>query len=83
MNRDVFKGRWRRFRGRVLVAWGGVADDADAVVRGERDIVTGEILIQYGEERAAAVRALDGALARARAVAPEPPLSPIARAAGR
>ena len=83
MNRDVLKGRWRQLRGRVLVAWGGVADDADAVVRGERDIVMGEILIQYGEERAAAARALDGALARARVVVPEAPLSPIVRAAGR
>ena len=79
MNRDLLKGRWRRFRGRVLVAWGGVADDADAVVRGERDIVMGEILIQYGEERAAAGRAL----ARAHAVVPEPPLAPFVRAAGR
>ena len=83
MNRDVLKGRWRQLRGRVLVAWGGVADDADAVVRGERDIVMGEILLQYGEERAAAARTLAGALGQARLAAPSPTLPPIARVAGR
>lgn len=48
MNKDVLKGNWKQFRGKVQETWGKLTDDDLDRVEGQRDILMGKLQERYG-----------------------------------
>jgi uncharacterized protein YjbJ (UPF0337 family) len=59
MNRDVFEGKWKQFRGRVKEWWGDITDDELDRVEGRSDRMVGLLQEKYGYTRAEAEREID------------------------
>lgn len=51
MNRDIFEGKWRQFRGKIKHAWGDLTDDELDHVEGDYDEFVGLLQEKYGWER--------------------------------
>ncbi|MGQ0600356.1 MAG: CsbD family protein [Anaerolineales bacterium] len=51
MNDDVFKGKWKQFRGRVKEWWGDLTDDELDRVQGQREQFVGLLQERYGYTR--------------------------------
>lgn len=51
MNKDIFEGNWKEFKGKVKAQWGKLSDDRLDVVAGRRDQLAGEIQTAYGVSR--------------------------------
>ncbi|HEX6384809.1 MAG TPA: CsbD family protein [Anaerolineae bacterium] len=51
MNRDVFEGKWKQFRGKVKQAWGDLTDDELDRVQGDYEEFVGLLQEKYGWER--------------------------------
>ncbi len=51
MNRHVFEGKWKQFRGRLKQAWGELTDDELDRVEGNYDEFVGLLQEKYGWER--------------------------------
>jgi uncharacterized protein YjbJ (UPF0337 family) len=59
MNRDVLKGNWKQFRGKVKETWGELTDDEIAQVEGNYDQLVGKLQEKYGYSRDRAEREVD------------------------
>ncbi len=51
MNEDIFKGKWKQFRGSVKQWWGKLTDDDLDKVAGSRDKLIGILQERYGYDR--------------------------------
>jgi uncharacterized protein YjbJ (UPF0337 family) len=51
MNKDILKGNWKEFRGKVKKQWGKLTDDELDQVNGESDILIGKIQKAYGKSK--------------------------------
>ena len=56
MNRDVFEGNWRQFKGKVKEQWGKLTDDDIDIINGQREKLAGLLQEKYGLARDAAER---------------------------
>ncbi len=59
MNRDVFEGKWKQFRGRVKQQWGDLTDDDLDRIDGSYDRFIGVLQEKYGYSRAEAEAKVD------------------------
>lgn len=48
MNKDVFEGNWKQFKGKVKEEWGKLTDDDLDVIAGQRDQLAGRLQERYG-----------------------------------
>jgi len=48
MNKDIFEGNWKQFKGKVKEEWGDLTDDDIDVIAGKRDQLVGKIQERYG-----------------------------------
>ena len=51
MNKDIFEGNWRQFKGSVQKQWGKITDDKFDQIEGNREKLIGEIQEEYGVAR--------------------------------
>ena len=51
MNTDIFKGKWKQFRGKAKVWWGDLTDDQLDRVEGRWDSFVGLLQEKYGYTR--------------------------------
>ena len=51
MNKDVFEGKWKQFRGEVKMWWGVVTNDELEWAAGKLDVFTGLLQERYGYTR--------------------------------
>jgi uncharacterized protein YjbJ (UPF0337 family) len=56
MNKDIFKGNWKQFRGEVQKQWGQLTNDDLDVINGEYDKLVGRVQERYGWDRENAER---------------------------
>ncbi len=54
MNEDIFKGKWKQFRGAAQKQWGKLTDDQLDQVNGDRTKFLGIVQESYGIAREAA-----------------------------
>jgi uncharacterized protein YjbJ (UPF0337 family) len=54
VNRDIFEGKWKQFRGRVKQQWGDLTDDDLDRIDGSYDRFIGVLQERYGYSRAEA-----------------------------
>lgn len=59
MNRDIFEGKWKQFRGDVRKKWGELTDDDLAQINGDRDKLAGKLQERYGMVKEEADRQID------------------------
>ncbi len=59
MNRDIFAGKWKQFRGRVKQTWGDLTDDELDRIDGSYDRFVGVLQEKYGYGRAEAESKID------------------------
>jgi uncharacterized protein YjbJ (UPF0337 family) len=59
MNRDVLKGNWKQFRGKIKETWGELTDDDLQQVEGNYDQLVGKLQAKYGYSRDRAEREVD------------------------
>jgi uncharacterized protein YjbJ (UPF0337 family) len=51
MNEDIFKGKWKQFRGSAKQRWGELTDDELEQIEGRRDKLVGKLQERYGYTR--------------------------------
>lgn len=51
MNKDIWKGNWKQFKGDVQKQWGKLTDDSIDQIDGNREKLIGEIQEEYGKSR--------------------------------
>jgi uncharacterized protein YjbJ (UPF0337 family) len=56
MNRDIVKGNWKKFKGKVQVRWGTLIGDHLGVITGRRTQSAGERQWAYGVIRSKTLR---------------------------
>ena len=54
MNKDVFEGKWKQFRGEAKVWWGRLTDDDLDRAAGKFEVLAGLLQEKYGYTREAA-----------------------------
>lgn len=59
MNEDIFKGKWKQFKGKVQSEWGDLTDDELDRVEGNREQMIGLLQEKYGWKREAAEERLE------------------------
>ncbi len=59
MNWDQIEGRWKEFKGKAVEKWGDITDDDWDRMAGKRDQMVGYVQKKFGDDRAAAERAVD------------------------
>ena len=59
MNKDIFKGNWKQFKGKAKKNWGKLTDDDLDVVEGNADILAGKIQERYGISKDEAKKQID------------------------
>lgn len=48
MNKDIFQGNWKQFKGEVQKQWGKLTDDQLDQIEGNRTKLVGQIQKNYG-----------------------------------
>lgn len=48
MNKDIFQGNWKQFKGEVQKQWGKLTDDQLDQIEGNRTKLVGQIQEEYG-----------------------------------
>ncbi|MDP9196007.1 MAG: CsbD family protein [Pseudomonadota bacterium] len=48
MNRDIFAGKWKQFRGEVQKQWGKLTNDHLDQINGDREKLVGLVQERYG-----------------------------------
>lgn len=48
MNKDIFSGNWKQFKGEVKKQWGDLTDDQITQAEGSREKLVGKIQENYG-----------------------------------
>jgi uncharacterized protein YjbJ (UPF0337 family) len=51
MNKDIFEGNWRQFKGDIQKKWGKLTDDQIDQAEGDREKFLGTIQEEYGVAR--------------------------------
>lgn len=51
MNKDIFGGNWKQFKGEVQKQWGKLTDDQLDQIEGNREKLVGKIQENYGIAR--------------------------------
>lgn len=51
MNRDILKGRWLQFKGRIKREWGKLTDDDLDLIQGSYEMLVGRLQEHYGRLR--------------------------------
>lgn len=51
MNRDIFEGNWKKFKGDIQEKWGKLTDDQLDQINGNREKFYGELQRTYGIAR--------------------------------
>lgn len=51
MNRDVFEGNWKQFKGSIKARWGRLTDDELDEAEGNYEMLCGKIQEAYGLSR--------------------------------
>lgn len=51
MNKDIFSGNWKQFKGDVQKKWGKLTDDKIDQIQGDRNKLIGTIQENYGVMR--------------------------------
>lgn len=59
MNKDIFEGNWKQFKGKAKKQWGKLTDDDLDVVEGNADILAGKIQEKYGITKDEAKKQID------------------------
>lgn len=59
MNRDIFEGKWKQFKGEVKKQWGKLTDDEIDQINGQHEKMVGLLQERYGYSREQAERELD------------------------
>ena len=59
MNKDIFEGNWKQFKGKAKKNWGKLTDDDLDVVEGNADILSGKIQERYGLTKDEAKKQVD------------------------
>ncbi len=59
MNKDIFKGNWKQFKGKAKKQWGKLTDDDLDVIEGNTDILAGKIQERYGISKEEAKKQID------------------------
>jgi uncharacterized protein YjbJ (UPF0337 family) len=59
MNQDILKGQWKQLQGRIRQRWARFTDDDLAMIKGDRDVLTGKIQEYYGRSREQAEKDLE------------------------
>jgi len=59
MNRDIFEGKWKQFKGEVKKQWGKLTDDEIDQINGQHEKMVGLLQERYGYTRERAERELD------------------------
>ncbi|OLS03811.1 CsbD family protein [Tissierella creatinophila] len=59
MNKDIFEGNWKQFKGKAKKNWGKLTDDDLDVVEGNSDILAGKIQERYGITKDEAKKQID------------------------
>ncbi len=54
MNKDIFGGNWKKFKGEVQKQWGKLTDDQFDQIAGNREKLIGSIQESYGVAKDAA-----------------------------
>lgn len=62
MNKDVLKGNWKQFKGRIKEQWGKLTNDDVDRIEGSWDRLVGAVQERYGYERAKAEQEVDNYL---------------------
>lgn len=62
MNEDIFKGKWKQFKGDVQKKWGKLTNDDLDRIEGNREKMIGTLQERYGYKREEAKRELDAYL---------------------
>jgi uncharacterized protein YjbJ (UPF0337 family) len=48
MNKDIFKGKWQEFKGKIKQQWGEISDDELSKLKGNIEELSGLIQKKYG-----------------------------------
>lgn len=59
MNKDIFEGKWKQFKGDIQKEWGKLTDDDLDRIAGNREKLEGALQERYGYSRDEAHRRLD------------------------
>lgn len=59
MNKDIFKGKWHDFKGKIKAKWGKLTDDDLTEINGERESLLGKLETRYGFEKDRAEKELE------------------------
>lgn len=59
MNKDIFGGNWKQFKGEVQKQWGKLTDDHFDQVQGDRKKLAGKIQEEYGISKDEAEKQID------------------------
>jgi len=51
MNRDILKGNWEQVKGRLRRQWGKLTDDDLERIKGDREVLVGQLQERYGRTR--------------------------------
>lgn len=60
MNEDMLKGHWNQLQAKARHQWGKLTDADLRRVRGDRDVLLGEIQAHYGRTRDEAMKDVEG-----------------------
>jgi uncharacterized protein YjbJ (UPF0337 family) len=64
MDKNVFEGKWKQFRGKIKEEWGELTDDEIDQAEGKRDQMVGLLQEKYGHAKYDAEREFDRFLER-------------------
>lgn len=59
MNEDIFKGKWKQFRGQIQQTWGDITNDDLDRIEGERTEFEGVLQERYGYTKERAQQEVD------------------------
>jgi uncharacterized protein YjbJ (UPF0337 family) len=59
MNRDIFEGKWKQFKGEIQKQWGKLTEDEIDQIEGQHQKLVGLLQERYGYTRERAERELD------------------------
>lgn len=59
MNKDIFAGKWKQFKGEIQNQWGKLTNDEIDQIEGNQEKMVGLLQEKYGYERERAERELE------------------------
>lgn len=59
MNKDIFKGHWKEFKGKIKQEWGKLTDDDITRIEGNYDELEGLLQRHYGYQKEEAKKSIE------------------------